>query len=361
MVVEGTVRLAFGTASGSTPIANLSAVHGDEGWLWLAGDELPRLDRLTRVEQDGHAYTRHASYPLGELVELPDGADEEVDVEGMDRHGDYLWLVGSHSRSRKRPDPDDPDARSVKDLAKIRNHPNRHVILRVPLETTSEGPVPARSVRTSAGEVLTAAILDGDLTEALADDDHLSPFLHVPGKDNGFDVEGLAAFGDRILLGLRGPVLRGWAVLLEVAVEEDGDDPTRLRLGSPPYRKCFVDLNGLGVRDLCRMGDDVLILAGPTMDLDGPTRVYRWRYSARLREAEVVRGREIVRLVDVPFGAGEDHAEGITLQVGPRGRASLLVVYDTPAESRLPEPGTVTADLLGLAPATRQAEPGMAG
>ncbi|MNG03413.1 hypothetical protein D3C84_864920 [compost metagenome] len=35
------------------------------------------------------------------------------------------------------------------------------------------------------------------------------------------------------------------------------------------YRKHFFALNGLGFRDLCTSGDDLLILAGPTMDLDG--------------------------------------------------------------------------------------------
>jgi hypothetical protein len=356
VAVEGQVPLRFASASAggskgkkkrSDALSSLSALHADGTWLWLAGDELPRLDRLTREDD---AYGSHVSFALGDLVDLPDGPDEEVDVEGLDRHGDYLWLVGSHSRSRKRPDPDDPDERSVKDLARIRQHPNRHVLLRIPVEDGDDGPVPVRASKSAEDGPAprTASVLDGDLTDALSEDEHLSPFLHVPGKDNGFDVEGLAAFEDRILLGLRGPVLRGWAVLLELVVEEDEVDPTRLRLGSPAYRKCFVDLDGLGVRDLCRMGDDVLILAGPTMDIDGPARVYRWRYSRRMRDAEVVRGREIARVVDVPFGEGDDHPEGITIEAGDGGRAVLLAVYDSPAESRVVEQGTVLADRIGL-------------
>lgn len=349
MTVEGQVPLRFSAENGApVPLESLSAVHGDGEWLWLAGDEQPRLDRLRRGRGSEPFYADHRSFALGDFVDLPDGPDEEVDVEGLDRHGEDLWLVGSHSRSRKRPDPDDPDERSVRDLAKIREHPNRHVLVRLPLENGDDGPVPVRSSKGPDGERRTAAILAGDLTTVLAEDQHLSPFLHIPGKDNGFDVEGLAAFGDRLLLGLRGPVLRGWAVLLELAVVEDDDDPTRLGLGSPPYRLCFVDLDGLGVRDLCRMGDDLLILAGPTMDLDGPARVYRWRYTERFRDAEVVRGSEIARVIDVPWGEREDHPEGITLHDGAAGRAALLTVYDSPAESRLVEPRTVLADLIGL-------------
>ena len=50
--------------------------------------------------------------------------------------------------------------------------------------------------------------------------------------------------------------------------------PSMLRLreiGSHglPYRKHLLELGGLGIRDLCVDGDDLLILAGPTMDLDG--------------------------------------------------------------------------------------------
>ena len=41
-------------------------------------------------------------------------------------------------------------------------------------------------------------------------------------------------------------------------------------------RKLFLNLDGLGIRDLTLRGDDLLILAGPTMDLSGPAAVFRW-------------------------------------------------------------------------------------
>lgn len=127
----------------------------------------------------------------------------------------------------------------------------------------------------------------GGRLDALGADEHLAPFLAIPGKDNGFDVEGVAAHGEpgaeTLYLGLRGPVLRGWAVVLELRPRDDG--PGRLRLdpvhGHARYRKHFLGLGGLGVRDLCPDGDDLLVLAGPSMDLDGPVRVYRWRDAAR--------------------------------------------------------------------------------
>src|SRR4051794_21936005 len=85
--VERQVQLDFTPApvDFDTP-ADLSAVCRDGPWLWLAGDESPRLERLTLDPTTG-TYADHQSYPLGALVDLPKGATEEVDVEGMDRHG----------------------------------------------------------------------------------------------------------------------------------------------------------------------------------------------------------------------------------------------------------------------------------
>ena len=76
-----------------------------------------------------------------------------------------------------------------------------------------------------------------------------------------------------MVLGLRGPVLRGRAVLLDLnwssdegfMAENDGDTVS--------YETMFVDLDGLGVRDLCRRNEDLIILAGPTMPMPAPYRV----------------------------------------------------------------------------------------
>ena len=51
-----------------------------------------------------------------------------------------------------------------------------------------------------------AACLKGNskgnlLTRLLKEDPHIGPFLEIPGKDNGFDIEGLAVDGNRLLLG----------------------------------------------------------------------------------------------------------------------------------------------------------------
>lgn len=322
---------------------NLSAVRTDGRHLWIGGDETSTIERFTRTGVRPVEYAEHTSFNLTEVLDLPGSADDEIDIEGLARSGPFLWAVGSHSAKRKKPKAHHSDAKAVKRLATVSAEPSRRVLARVAL--SADG-VPVR--RGPHGE-RSAALGEPGLRELLADDPHLSPFLAIPGKDNGFDVEGIAVHGDpgaeQVLLGLRGPVLRGWAVVLRLAPhEDDGELVLRKIDGARRYAKHFLDLDGLGVRDLCPHGDDLLVLAGPSMALDGPVRLYRWPGAARLDAPEVVRADELVREADLPFGEGDDHAEGIAVLPG----GDVLVVYDSPAPSRLPEPGTVLADVLRL-------------
>jgi hypothetical protein len=348
------VLLRFGNGAAATDGADLSAVVCDGDLLWVAGDEAPLLHRFTR--QDGGSYGAIRTFPLDVLAGLE--ADAEIDVEGMDRAADDLWLVGSHSRTRKEPDADDDDRKVLEKLATVRERRSRNVVIRLPLE--GEGAA-AHPVGAGDGGRRTVAVLDGDLLTALATDEHLAPFLPLPGKDGGLDIEGLVALDGVLLLGLRGPVLRGWAVVLEVRLRTDPDDAGRLRLdaaGGPGYRSIVLDLDGLGVRDLCRVGDDVLVLAGPTMALDGPFRLYRWSGAVAERQ-RVVRSSHLTRLAELPSGRGADegldHPEG----VAPLGDDpdAVLVVYDSPAPGRLSTARTVLADVFPLDPRRSLAEP----
>ncbi len=261
----------------------------------------------------------------------------------------FLWAVGSHSLRRKRVKAKHDGAKALERLATVEGQANRQVLLRVPLQEVDGLPRPVRETRVD-GEVHRAAAFGSrgkDIRDLLEDDEHLAPFLPIPGKDNGLDVEGIAVRGDRVLLGLRGPVLRGWAVVLELRPYVDEDEPDRLRLheldDGRRYRKHVLDLAGLGVRDLCPHGDDLLVLAGPTMDLDGPVRVHRWHGAMTVEAPAVVRGKALTREVELPYGEGCDHAEGIGLLDDDR----LLVVYDSPSPKRLQD-GGVLADVVRL-------------
>ena len=168
-------------------------------------------------------------------------------------------------------------------------------------------------------------------------------------QENGFDIEGLAVYENRIYLGMRGPVLRGWAVMLEIELENSTPETLVLKaIGAEgqQYKKHFIYLKGLGIRDLCLDGEDLLILAGPTMDLDGPVRVYRLEKGVHLSENSLSQPQ--VEL-DIPYGDGDDRAEGITLFDNISSVHSLLVLYDAPARSRLQGEGDVVADVFHLA------------
>ncbi|WP_400193217.1 DUF3616 domain-containing protein [Hymenobacter sp. B81] len=328
--------------------------------LWMACDERASVERLRLTGP--RTFAQHRSFRLADLLDLPDptAPDGEVDIEGLAEGGGFLWLVGSHSLKRKDPKPDkDPGAKGIAKLAKVQAEPNRYLLARIPLvrdadtqdyELRASAPHP-----TKKGRKLRAARLGHHvLVRLLRRDPHIGPFVPLPGKDNGFDIEGLALADDgRLFVGLRGPVLRGWAVVLELHPEE-GSHRGRLRLGKIPgaefkyYRKHFLDLGGMGLRELRVLGNDLYLLAGPTMDLDGTIAVYRWPDALRHEGDTLVPPQQLERLFDVPHGhgrtAGQDKAEGMALL----NEHHVLILFDGPTRARRQADNDVLADAYRL-------------
>ncbi|HEY0821454.1 MAG TPA: DUF3616 domain-containing protein, partial [Rhizobacter sp.] len=249
------VRLEF--TADSLVKTNLSGAAFTGDWLWVAGDEACCIDRLRRLDSQGPEQLRFGEvrdFPLADLLDLPGAADEEADLEGMAVHDGMLWVVGSHGLKRKNAKDGKDDAANAKRLAKVTLDGNRRLLACLPIEVEPDGePCLVRQARDGRR----ALRLKGDaqsnpLTDALADDPHFGPYMAIPGKDNGFDIEGLALRGRRLLLGLRGPVLRGWAALLEVEIEARTDHLRLVPLDDSGrlFRKHFLQLEGMGIRDL---------------------------------------------------------------------------------------------------------------
>jgi hypothetical protein len=353
------VRLEFATTQAATP-HNLSGAVFCGETLFVAGDELPSIERLQRLPTGGRETLRFGeptSFPLASLVALPGAPDDEADIEGLTVQEGWLWLVGSHGYKRKNTKPDKTHAENARRLAKLSLDGNRRLLACVPLENDAQGrPTPVAQAKDGRRACrLRGDSLNNPLTRLLAGDPHFGPFMALPGKDNGFDIEGLAVDGRRVLLGLRGPVLRGWSALLEIAVEvaEDSLKLTPLDDEGTLLRKHFVQLGGLGLRDLYFAGDDLYLLAGPTMVLDGAIRVFHWPGARRTLAAnhEPVRfeSRHLKEAFTLPHGIGTNRAEAITqlpAELNRGGRPTWLVLYDAPGPDRRDGEHAVFGDLL---------------
>jgi hypothetical protein len=335
------IALRFDAASGDSVPAELSAVVQVGADLWLGADEGASLERLAPVGPD--SYGAHQSFPLADLLHLPESERKEVDIEGLDFDAGHLWLAGSHAVRRESMDQAEGDTpkRRIRRLARCSRRGNQHLLARIPLDPESRLPRP--------GATLPGKGRGNQLRRALKDDRHLAPFLEIPAKENGFNIEGLAVRGDRAWLGLRGPVIGGWAVVLGISPVGDNElELVPVERKRRIYEKHFLDLRGLGLRDLAADGDDLLLLAGPTMQLDGDAAVFRWPGALATRGDSVVERSDLPKLLDLPYGRGEqedlDHPEGLAVLRHEHDHSTFLVVYDAPSPRRRQGTDVVLAD-----------------
>ncbi|HEX6764492.1 MAG TPA: DUF3616 domain-containing protein, partial [Polyangiaceae bacterium] len=116
----------------------------------------------------------------------------------------------------------------------------------------------------------------------------IATFKDVPSKDNGLDVEGALAQNGYFYFGLRGPVLRGRALL--VRTRADFTEPETYTL----------DLHGLGVRALAAAGGagELYILAGPTLTRED--RFELFRFTGGDKSPADVRTADLAFLATVP-------------------------------------------------------------
>lgn len=344
-----TIRLETGGEAGADKtLKNFSAGSRIGGTLFLAADEQAVIDRLTRVGR--HRWGDHARFALRDLLDLAD-PDEEADLEGLAADEDWLWVLGSHARTRAKPEKAEGECIDLRALADLKDTRPRCLLARLPLVEDQDGALmPVRKDGKRRAGLLPQGKHGNALARALRRDPLIAPFMKVPAKEGGLDIEGIAVCGSRVALGLRGPVIATHAVLLELEIQVRKDG--RLRIAKHSLVRRLLAMEGLGIRDLKRYGEDLIILAGPSTGLSGPCALYRWRdwVNDPPQDPERVRLHRPERIVELPFGRGRDHPEGLALWGDGDGEARrILVIYDSPAKRRLDVTrGTITADLFDL-------------
>jgi len=336
----GQVKLRFGGTAEHEALTNISAGTRIGNSLFVAADEHCGVDRLTF---DGQEWSGHATFELGDLLPLAT-REEEADLEGLAADDSWLWVVGSHARTRRKPEKEEGERIDLDKLANLKDTRPRCLLARLPLTEAPDGWRPVAHDGARRAGMLKQNDHGNALMKALTADPLIGPFTRIPAKEGGLDVEGIAACGPRVALGMRGPVIGRHAVLLELFVKFKKSG--RLTLDGKPFKRLLA-MEGLGIRDLKRVGDDLLILAGPTTALSGPVALYRWRnwVNEPPQDATEVRLHHPERILDLPFGRGVDHPEGLALW----DDGHILVICDSPSPQRIDAgTGAILADVFQL-------------
>ena len=257
------IPLDYGASATALVMENLSGIAATGDFAWTVADEGRTLECLKR---SGEGYLLHAQAALDEIIADIPGLDKqtELDLESIDIADGKLWLCGSHCRVRRQPEKDGAIN------TKIRDRPSRHFLAAIKLDGAGG--------QLGHGQALPFEGA-GSLRHALKDDPYLRPFLDLPSKENGLDIEGLAVVdGKGVLLGLRGPLIENKAVVVHLNLTQS--------LSIESYTLSFLDLGGLAIRDLARDGAKIWVLAGPVDDAPGPFKLYSWAPDAATRRSK---------------------------------------------------------------------------
>ncbi|MCG5235909.1 DUF3616 domain-containing protein [Xanthobacter oligotrophicus] len=175
---------------------------------------------------------------------------KELDAEGVDYVAPraagapgYFYVTGSHGLSRNG-----------------KKQPSRYHVLRFPVDPPTGRPTFPFDAETVAPQIKSATTLG----PAIAKLPEIGQFAPKKLDENGVTVEGLAILGDEALFGLRGPCIAGNAFVVRAPVEA-------LFSGAPLTAKASRLALGdnVGIRDLARVQDGVLILSGRSNDARG--------------------------------------------------------------------------------------------
>lgn len=290
---------------------DLSGVAKVGNYLVVGSDEGHVIQVLQNVGKDSYELIHKYSIPDGALVERIKKEKPERDIEGISASGNTVYIIGSHSRKRSKVERDNPEGRSKEENSKRlggkksnKKEKSRRVLYSMKLGDNGE---------------LVGQITTGSLWDYLSDHRPFKEFTKIPSKENGIDIEGIAVQGNSLFVGFRGPVLReNWVPILVVEKDE-------------PYSVSeirYVQLDGLGIRDMVAVNDDMfLLLGGPVGDVPKAYHLYSWDGVDCLPGTDSPKcSLKRIRTIATPDDA---KAEGLTvLSSEPNGITDILVLYD---------------------------------
>ncbi len=261
-------------------------------WLVLVSDESRSIILLQAMGEDfAHVNT----------IELHKG-DKEFDLESAATDGEFVYVAGSHSTVRKQL----PGL-----IGSVKRQPQRDVVFRFRFQANGTiSDVEERSLR-----------------EAIDSHEVLAPFSELASKENGIDIEGLAAREGKLYFGFRGPVLRdNWVPVLVTKFDKPNSKDVR-----------YIQLGGRGIRDLVAVSDGLLVLAGPVGDGDAPYQLWHWSGQCGLSKPTECLLKQLAALHQPKQGKLEgmvllgENARGyelLLLSDGPKGGSPQRIVVE---------------------------------
>lgn len=267
---------------------NISAIEAIDELLIVGADEGSKI-KILKYDED---------YKVERSISL--GNDQEIDIEGIACENNTVYVVGSHSYKREKINSTQSYEQNRKAIETVLLDPQRDQLFRFNLSTGSK-------------------IEQTSLRSIIESNKVLQLFSNIPSKENGVDIEGIAVHNELLYVGFRGPVLRdNWVPIL------------KCRFAKPIAQVdlVFVNLDGQGIRDLTRVSDGFLILAGSIGDSPGSYQAYFWDGEDCLPGSRTSgRVGQIKLLGKIPVDENAK-AEGLALQKESDSYYEVLIVFD---------------------------------
>ena len=300
---------------------NISGIVFEEGYLLIGADEGVTALVLKRKAPNTFDYTGE----LDGVIRLEKKADE-VDIEGIAHGEKYFYVIGSHSRKRLKVKNEPRDDETVQDnvnrLSQTAIEPSRERLFR--LKLNDDGTFDKNKKKSIKSMSLRDFILNHPV---------LGPFQVIASKENGIDIEGIAADGDnKLYVGFRGPRLRDNYVpvmVLQPKIGKEDDFKEKFREKDVAQEVRYVNLDGLGIRGMAAVEKGFLILGGPVGDEPLPYHVFFWDGENTVpgKHKRDAKQSHIKTLCKIPVPK-DTKAEGITILKEEPGTYLFMITYD---------------------------------